>query len=77
MSTLGDTLSSDITAVCPFIIMDKRILILDGHLHVVNVKNFFIEVVGIQIVSVSTVNFSIIDCMKMNFIIGLKLHADD
>ena len=35
------------------------------------------EVVGIQIISVSTVNFSIIDCMKMNFIIGLKLHADD
>ena len=35
------------------------------------------EVVGIQIISVSTVNFSIIDGMKMNFIIGLKLHADD
>ena len=35
------------------------------------------EVVGIQIISVSTVNFIIIDCMKMNFIIGLKLHADD
>ena len=35
------------------------------------------EVVGIQIISVSTVNFSIIDFMKMNFIIGLKLHADD
>ena len=35
------------------------------------------EVVGIQIISVSTVNFSIIDCMKMNFIIGLKLQADD
>ena len=26
MSTLGDTLSSDTTAVCPFIITDKRIL---------------------------------------------------
>ena len=25
MSTLGDTLSSDTTAVCPFIIMDKGI----------------------------------------------------
>ena len=34
------------------------------------------KVVGIQIISVSTVNFSIIDCMKMNFIIGLKLHAN-
>ena len=32
------------------------------------------EVAGIQIISVSTVNFSIIDCMKINFIIGLKLH---
>ena len=26
MSRLGDTLSSDTTAVCPFIITDKRIL---------------------------------------------------
>ena len=35
------------------------------------------EVVGIQIIFVSTVTFSIIDCMKVNFIIGLKLHAND
>ena len=32
------------------------------------------EVVGIQIISVSTVNLGITDCIKMNFIIGLKLH---
>ena len=32
------------------------------------------EVVGIQIISVGTVNFNVIDCMKMNFISGLKLH---
>ena len=33
-----------------------------------------LEVASIQIIPVSTANFSIIDCMIMNLIIGLKLH---
>ena len=37
-------------------------------------KNSLLDVVGIQIIPVSTVSFSIIDYMIMNLNIGLKLH---
>ena len=37
-------------------------------------KISLLEVVSIQLIPVSTVNFSNIDGMKMIFIIGLKLH---
>ena len=37
-------------------------------------KRPHLEVVSTQIIPVNTVNFSIIDCMTMNVIVGLKLH---